>query len=82
MHAYPELYIGDNKETTSEILRYVQGRYYYAENIWYSGRELKDGKLQYWLNFDWSGSNGYRHPGGIYFKGAEVIYYPNGLIEL
>lgn len=81
-HAYPELYIGDNKETTSEILRYVQGRYYYAENIWYSGRELKDGKLQYWLNFDWSGSNGYRHPGGIYFKGAEVIYYPNGLIEL
>lgn len=81
-HVYPELYIGDNKETASEILRYVQGRYYYAENIWYSDRELKDEKLQYWLNFDWSGSNGYRHPGGIYFKGAEVIYYPNGLIEL
>ncbi len=80
-HAYPELYIGDNQETASEILRYVQSRYYYAENIWYSGRELKDGKLQYWLNFDWSGSNGYRHPGGIYFKGAEVIYYPEGLIE-
>ncbi|AKJ39101.1 transglutaminase-like domain-containing protein [Methanosarcina barkeri] len=81
-HAYPELYIGDNNENTSEILRYLQSRYYYAENIWYSGRELKDGKIQYWLNFDWSGSNGYRHPGGIYVKGAEIIYYPNGLIEL
>jgi hypothetical protein len=79
-HAYPELYIG-NQETASEILRYVQGRYYYAENIWYSGRELEGGELQYWLNFDWSGSNGYRHPGGIYFEGAEVIYYPDGLIE-
>jgi len=81
-HAYPELYIGDNQETTSEIIRYLQGRYSYAENIWYSGRELEGGKLQYWLNFDWSGSNGYRHPGGIYFEGAEVIYYPDGLIEL
>lgn len=80
-HAYPELYIGDNQETASEIIRYLQGRYYYAENIWYSSREFEGGKLQYWLNFDWSGSNGYRHPGGIYFEGTEVIYYPDGLIE-
>jgi transglutaminase-like putative cysteine protease len=81
-HAYPELYIGSSKETAYEILKYVQGRYSYAENIWYSNRELKDGKLQYWLNFDWSGSNGYRHPGGVYFEGVQVIYYPAGLIEL
>lgn len=80
-HAYPELYIGNSKETAYEILRYVQGRYSYAENIWYSVRELEDGELQYWLNFDWSGSNGYRHPGGVYFEGTKVIYYPNGLIE-
>jgi hypothetical protein len=80
-HAYPELYIG-NEETMSVVLRYVQGRYSYAKNIWYSGRELEGGELQYWLNFDWSGSNGYRHPGGIYFKGVQVIYYPAGLIEI
>ena len=80
-HAYPELYIGNNQETADEILRYVQGRYSYAENIWYSGRELEGGELQYWINFDWSGSNGYRHPGGVYFKGVQVIYYPDGLIE-
>lgn len=80
-HAYPELYIGNNQETLSEILGYVQSRYYYAENIWYSNRELEDGEIQYWLNFDWSGSNGYRHPGGVYFEGVEVIYYPTGLIE-
>lgn len=80
-HAYPELYIGNNQETLSEILGYVQSRYYYAENIWYSNRELEGGEIQYWLNFDWSGSNGYRHPGGVYFEGMEVIYYPTGLIE-
>ena len=80
-HAYPELYIGSSKETTYEILRYVQVRYPYAGNIWYSNRELKGGELQYWLNFDWSGSNGYKHPGGVYFEGAQVIYYPSGLIE-
>jgi hypothetical protein len=80
-HAYPELYIGNNKETAYEILRYVQARYPYAENIWYSSRELEDGELQYWLNFDWSGSNGYRHPGGVYVEGGQVIYYPAGLIE-
>ncbi|WP_292379895.1 transglutaminase-like domain-containing protein [Methanosarcina sp. UBA289] len=80
-HAYPELYIGNNQETLSEILGYVQSRYYYAENIWYSNRELEDGEIQYWLNFDWSGSNEYRHPGGVYFEGVEVIYYPTGLIE-
>lgn len=80
-HAYPELYIGSSKETTHKILRYLQVRYPYAENIWYSNRELKGGELQYWLNFDWSGSNGYKHPGGVYFEGAQVIYYPSGLIE-
>ncbi|RXA16712.1 transglutaminase domain-containing protein [Methanosarcina sp. MSH10X1] len=80
-HAYPELYIGDNKEAAYEILGYVHGRYPYAESILCSGRELEGGEIQYWLNFDWSGSNGSRHPGGAYFEGAEVIYYPNGLIE-
>jgi len=80
-HAYPELYIGHDQETTYEILSYVQGRYSYSENIWYSSRELGEGKMQYWLNFDWSGSNGYRHPGGEYFEGVQAIYYPNGLIE-
>lgn len=80
-HAYPELYIGNSTETAYEILNYVHGRYFYAENIWYSGRELEGGELQYWLNFDWSGSNGYRHPGGVYFEGVKVIYYPDGLIE-
>ena len=80
-HAYPELYIGDDKETAYEVLSYVQGRYSYAEKIWYSSRKLEGGELQCWLNFDWSGSNGYRHPGGTYFEGVQVIYYPNGLIE-
>ena len=80
-HAYPELYIGNDEETAYEVLSYVQGRYSYAEEIWYSGRKLEGGELQYWLNFDWSGSNGYRHPGGTYFEGVQVIYYPNGLIE-
>lgn len=81
-HAYPELYIGNSKKTIYEILKYVKVRYPYAENVWYSNRELKGGELQYWLNFDWSGSNGYKHPGGVYFEGAQVIYYPSGLIEL
>ncbi|AKB14203.1 Transglutaminase-like superfamily protein [Methanosarcina thermophila] len=80
-HAYPELYIGNDTETAYEILGYVKGRYSYAESIWYSIRELEGGELQYWLNFDWSGSNGYMHPGGKYFEGSQVIYYPNGLIE-
>jgi len=81
-HAYPELYIGDDRETAYAILDYIAERYPYAENVWYSERELEDGKItQYWLNFDWSGSNGYRHPGGEYFRGGYVIYYPNGLIE-
>lgn len=80
-HAYPEIYIGNNNETAHEILSYIQRRYSYAEDIWYSGRELEGGELQYWLNFDWSGSNGYRHPGGEYFKGVQVIYYPSGLVE-
>lgn len=80
-HVYPELYIGNNNETAHEVLTYVQGRYPYAENIWYSNRELEDGEHQHWLNFDWSGSNGYRHPGGVYFEGKEVIYYPDGVIE-
>jgi hypothetical protein len=80
-HAYPELYIGNDEETAYEILSYVQKRYSFAENIWYSNRELEDGEMQYWLNFDWSGSNGYRHPGGEYFEAVQAIYYPNGLIE-
>lgn len=81
-HAYPELYIGDNMDTAYGILDYIAERYPYAENIWYSERVLEDGNLtQYWLNFDWSGSNGYMHPGGVYFQGAYIIYYPNGLIE-
>jgi hypothetical protein len=80
-HAYPELYIGNDKETAYKILGYVQGRYSYAKNIWYSSRKLEGGKLQYWLNLDWSGSNGYRHPGGVYFEGLETIYYPYGLVE-
>ncbi|WP_226990660.1 transglutaminase-like domain-containing protein [Methanosarcina acetivorans] len=81
-HAYPELYIGDNRETAYTILDYIEKRYPYAENVWYSERVLEDGQTtQYWLNFDWSGSNGYRHPGGEYFRGGCVIYYPNGLIE-
>jgi len=82
-HAYPELYIGDDRETAYAILNYIAERYPYAENVWYSERVLEDGQVtQYWLNFDWSGSNGYRHPGGEYFHGARIIiYYPNGLIE-
>lgn len=81
-HAYPELYIGNDMDTAYEILDYVAKRYSSAENIWYSERVLEDGKeTQYWLNFDWSGSNGYRHPGGIYFHGTSVTYYPSGLIE-
>jgi hypothetical protein len=80
-HAYPELYIGSDQDTAYKILNYIRGRYPYAEEIWYSSRENEEGEMQYWLNFDWSGSNGYRHPGGVYFKGAQVIYYPNGLVE-
>lgn len=80
-HAYPELYIGNSEEVAYEILSYLQLRYFYAESIRYSNREVEGGEPQYWLNFDWSGSNGYRHPGGIYFEGAQVIYYPDGLIE-
>lgn len=80
-HAYPELYIGNDQETAYEILSYIKERYSYAENIWYSSRNLEEGEVQYWLNFDWSGSNGYRHPGGEYFEAVEAIYYPNGLIE-
>ncbi|AKB75562.1 hypothetical protein MSLAZ_2301 [Methanosarcina lacustris Z-7289] len=81
-HAYPELYIGDDRDTAHEIRDYIAERYPYAENVWYSERALKDEQgTQYWLNFDWSGSNGYRHPGGVYFQGACIMYYPNGLIE-
>lgn len=81
-HAYPELYIGDDKDTAYRVMSYVAERYPSAENIWYSERVLEDGqRTEYWLNFDWSGSNGYRHPGGEYFQGKNVIYYPNGLIE-
>ncbi|WP_410507481.1 transglutaminase-like domain-containing protein [Methanosarcina hadiensis] len=81
-HAYPELYIGNDRETAYRIMDYVAGKYPFAENIWYSERMLDDGeRTEYWLNFDWSGSNGYSHPGGEYFRGRSVIYYPNGLIE-
>jgi hypothetical protein len=81
-HAYPELYIGDDNDTAYRIMDYVAERYPSAENIWYSKRVLDDGqRTEYWLNFDWSGSNGYRHPGGEYFLGKSVIYYPSGLIE-
>lgn len=81
-HAYPELYIGDDRDTAYRILDYIAKRYPYAENVWYSERMLDEGqKTQYWLNFDWSGSNGYRHPGGEYFRGGCIIYYPSGLIE-
>jgi hypothetical protein len=80
-HAYPELYIGDDLDTANRIMDYVAERYPFAESIWYSERERDDGEKEYWLNFDWSGSNGYRHPGGKYFEGKSVIYYPNGLVE-
>lgn len=81
-HAYPELYIGDDRDTAYRILDYIAERYSSAENIWYSERVLEDGNgVQYWLNFDWSGSNGYMHPGGIYFHGKFIIYYSNGLVE-
>ncbi|AKB22722.1 hypothetical protein MSWH1_2451 [Methanosarcina sp. WH1] len=81
-HAYPELYIGNDRDTAYRILDYISERYPSARNIWYSERFLGEGQAkQYWLNFDWSGSNGYRHPGGEYFRGACIIYYPNGLIE-
>ncbi|MCQ1536718.1 transglutaminase domain-containing protein [Methanosarcina sp. KYL-1] len=80
-HAYPEIYIGDDQETANKILYYVYGRYTGAESIWYSERELADGEKQYWLNLDWSGSNGFMHPGGAYLEGARVMYYPGGLIE-
>lgn len=81
-HAYPELYIGDDRDTAYRIMEYVAERYPSAENVWYSERVLDEGqRTEYWLNFDWSGSNGYRHPGGEYFQGRSVIYYPNGLIE-
>jgi hypothetical protein len=81
-HAYPELYIGDDIDTANRIMDFVAEKYPFAESIWYSERVLDGGdRTEYWLNFDWSGSNGYRHPGGEYFKGKSVIYYPNGLIE-
>jgi len=80
-HAYPEIYIGDDRDTAYQILYYVYGRYSYAESIWYSERELETGEEQYWLNLDWSGSNGYMHPGGMYLEGARVAYYPGGLVE-
>ncbi|WP_440956320.1 transglutaminase-like domain-containing protein [Methanosarcina sp. Mfa9] len=80
-HAYPEIYIGDDQDTAYEILYYVYGRYSYAESIWYSERDLEKGESQYWLNLDWSGSNGYLHPGGMYLEGARVAYYPGGLVE-
>ena len=80
-HAYPEIYIGDDQDTTYEILYYVYERYSYAESIWYSERDLEKGESQYWLNLDWSGSNGYLHPGGMYLEGARVAYYPGGLVE-
>ncbi len=80
-HAYPEIYIGDDQDTAYEILYYVYGRYSYAESIWYSERDLENGEKQYWLNLDWSGSNGYMHPGGMYLEGTRVAYYPNGLVE-
>lgn len=81
-HAYPELYIGDDIDTANRIMDFVAEMYPFAERIWYSERVLDGGdRTEYWLNFDWSGSNGYRHPGGEYFKGKSVIYYPNGLIE-
>lgn len=81
-HAYPELYIGDDRDAAYRIMDYVAERYPSAESIWYSERVPDGGqRTEYWLNFDWSGSNGYRHPGGEYFCGKSVIYYPNGLIE-
>jgi hypothetical protein len=81
-HAFPELYIGDDMDTAYGIMDYVAEQYPSAENVWYSKRVLDDGQTtQYWLNFDWSGSNGYMHPGGEYFHGRSVIYYPNGQIE-
>lgn len=80
-HAFPELYIGDDLDTVYRITDYIAERYPFAESVWYCERELDDGKKQYWLNFDWSGSNGYMHPGGVYFDGKSVIYYPNGLVE-
>lgn len=81
-HAYPELYIGNDRDTAYGILDYVAERYTSAENIWYSEKVPGERQeTQYWLNFDWSGSNGYRHPGGVYFQGACIMYYPNGLVE-
>lgn len=81
-HAYPELFIGVDKDRAQRIMNYVAGRYPFAENIWYSERVMDKGqRTEYWLNFDWSGSNGYRHPGGEYFYGKSIVYYPNGLIE-
>ncbi len=80
-HAYPEIYIGDDQDTAYEILYYVYGRYSYAESIWYSERDLEEEERQYWLNLDWSGSNGYLHPGGMYLGGTRVAYYPGGLVE-
>ena len=73
-HAFPEIYIGDDLDTVYRITDYIAERYPFAESVWYCERELDDGKKQYWLNFDWSGSNGYMHPGGVYFDGKSVIY--------
>lgn len=82
-HAYPELYIGDDEDTAYRIIDYVAERYPFAEKIWYSERVMdEEQRKEYWLNFDWSGSNGHRHPGGEYFQGNFfVIYYPNGRVE-
>jgi len=92
-HAYPELFIGTDKNQVVDISRSISAEYG-CEKVYYSISN-NDQMTEYWLNLDWSGKNlsidYYRygdssyiknsnHPGREYYNAnSEVtIYYPDG----
>ncbi len=81
-NGYPEVYIGTNTDNLDEILAYIKTRYG-VEYIYYRERKV-DFETQYWLNLDWSGTEGKLHLGGYFFEGLygnRIIFYPKGLVE-
>ena len=74
-HAYPEVYVTDNKKDFDSIAKTICKRYH-CKSIAYHIQYDKDKNPHYWLNLDWQS----KHPGGKFYEddGTLTAYYPNG----
>ena len=73
-HAYPEVYLSDDKEKVHDRTNYISKRYN-GKTIHYHTEKDSEGVTRYWLNLDRSAN----YPGGPFNEAdMKMIIYPDG----